>query len=183
MSDEEINQMMQEMAQMMPDLFGDLPPEMLNTPLAQPETLSPLIPEQEALVKKDLSPKEASALALIDNVTRLTNSFLVKVNSAPELIGSIDRWGKNDSIKNWKSGTTGRDFIEQIELLVQKLTQLKNEDPKTKSYRHLSAFAESKEAYTILTDLEKVLAAEEPSIEITSFSMQKLAKEIKQSIK
>lgn len=184
MSEEELNQLVKEMEQYMPEVLGGLPAEAMNKPLAQPEKIKPLeIPTVAKTQKQDLSEKEATVLTTIDNLIKNINECIVKINSAPEIQISIERWGKKNKISGWPATKKWSELYHEFDVLAQKLANIKEKDSATDQFRHLKAVSEDQKLTSILQSLNTKLNQSVPKIIIPTFGIADMNKESKNELK
>jgi hypothetical protein len=184
MTPEEMNQLIQEMTEMAPELFADIPQELLYQPVTQPDVLeAPAVQEPTIVVAKELSKEESEFLAIIEGLILEINSFLVKVNSSPEIPGMIERWIQTGKINTFiKEKLEWNVLYKNIELFVVRLSLLKEQDPKNKHYFHLKAALENKPMVEQLNNLYTTLKKEVSLIEVQSFGLHKIDKKTKTAI-
>lgn len=183
MSPEELDQLMQEVAQMAPELFGELPPEIANTPIVQPEKLTPEVPQVVQTVSLELSAAEAEALNYIETIIKHTNAFLVKINSNPDLPGTIERWGSQGKINNWSLVKTRAELFKSLDLLLNILFLAKEQEASNKNYIHLKEIAKVPELMNSLKGFSSALSEYEPKVEVQSFGITKIEKRSKDALK
>lgn len=177
MSEDEFNQMLNQMFQ---------EPDQQAT-LTQPDTLTPPKVAEPVITKPALTVDEArkqdTALQLLENLTRYTNSFMVKTQAVSEIPGSVDRWALQGRIAHWPAATTWSNFEKQIELLNQRLYLLLDKDEASNKFRYLLDLVADEKTFTVLFELEKKLAQNEPIIETPSFGSAKMNTATKNALK
>lgn len=185
MTPEEMNQLMEEMASMAPELFGDIPPEMLYQPIEQPTALETALPEEITSTKRlVLSEESETLLESIEDLIAQLNSFLAQMNTSQELPFIIDRWigqGKISSILS--TDITWLTIYKNIELLVVRLSLLQEQSPINKNYIHLQAASENATIVSAIQELNKLMHQHLPHIETNSFGIKKISKKSKDAIK
>lgn len=185
MSPEEMNQLMEEMASMAPELFGDIPPEMLYQPIEQPSVLETALPEEViSRAQISLSQESETLLEGIENLIIQLNSFLSKINTSQELPLIIDRWLQKGKISTVISNDIAWIAIyKSIELLVVRLSLLQEQSPINKNYIHLQAAAENKVVVDSIKELNLLMNQYLREIEAHSFGVKKISRASKNGIK
>ena len=185
MTPEEMNQLMEEMAAMAPELFGDIPPEMLYQPIEQPKALETALPEEIVSSKKlILSQESETLLESIESLIARLNNFLAQMNTSQELPLIIDRWlsqGKISSILS--TDITWLTVYKNIELLVVRLSLLQEQSPANKNYIHLEAASANTAIVNSVQELNRLMNEHLPNIETHSFGIKKVSKKSKNAIK
>ncbi|HTM05706.1 MAG TPA: hypothetical protein VL201_00535 [Patescibacteria group bacterium] len=180
LSEEELAQLMKDMEQLMPEVFEGLPMEALTKPISQPETLTPMnIPAPTKQEKITLTAEEEEALRCIDSIIKLINECNVKISSAPEIGHNIERWIKSGKISNWPKDKNWHYIASQLDIVIQKLTLLKYQDPVSLQYRHLKVLSEDTLLLNLLKKVEKNLLATVAYIDIPTLGIEKMKKESK----
>ncbi|MCX5922022.1 MAG: hypothetical protein NTX86_01710 [Candidatus Dependentiae bacterium] len=203
--DNDVAQLTKELEQMKPEdlemfidqvLFGQPAPEQPMpevTPVAQPVTATeaPKAAPRVEVSQKMLS-KQEEALQKIDGIIKNTESFLNKVAIMVEFPGKIKKWAEQGTITGWrpnymwdtdetnaKKAKENISIKKQLEELVQKLSTLKEKDPKTKNYKHLSALIDDESLYNNLGKLYSSLVKLEPQVEVYEFGLEQVSKEVR----
>lgn len=138
--------------------------------------------KKEVLPTLDLSQYD-SIVAVIDFIIKKTDSFLVKVNSIPDIALRVDRWINVKSITTWPTGKLWPQFIGEIEKFCQQLNRLKDRDPQTKAYKYLDALKNNKTVLNSLDELSKVLIENESVITIATFGLEPISKQSRKALK
>lgn len=173
LSEEELAQLMKDMEQLMPELFEGIPTEALTKPISQPDALTPInvqAPVKEAKVA--LTKEEEAVLECIESLIKLINECNVKINTSPEIPHFIQRWINNGKLKNWQK--TNEPVSPRLDKLVQKLSNLKDQDPVSKQYRHLQQVNEEKTLFNLLKNLNTTLGDTIPKINVHAVGIEKI---------
>lgn len=175
MDEEEFNKFMEE-------LFTE-EPSAEEPAQAPPQPVAPPVQEEEEEIIAPEKGKIENALAMLDDIIKQTNAFIVKVQSSPELPARIERWGKEKSISNWQPDLTWSSFKAQTELLIQKLQKAKDKNPKTKAYKYLADLIEDEALYNNLSQLQTNLIKTVHLVEIPVFAAEKISKKSKKAVR
>lgn len=165
------------------EMFADEPMMMEPNPFDTAQTMQQEEVEPEVILSTEDKKKVETALAVLDDIIKQSNIFLVMVNSSSDLPSSIDQWAEKDSITNWQSGTTWVKFKTEIESFIQKLYKAEDQDLTTKKYKYLFELIADEALYNNLIQLRTELNSVVPTIEIPEFGVQKLTSEVKTAIK
>ncbi len=177
MSEEELNQFLGEMFAGEPAVEPEVEVEKPEEPVVEEE---PAV-EQEPELTVEQQRKIENAINLIDLIIKYTNTFIIKVQSSPDLPAKIVRWGKKGTIKEWPTDLTWKDFKTNMETFVQKLYKMKDQDPRTKEYKYMGGLLEDETLFNNVAQLQAKLKKEVPQIEIPEFGLQKLSRKSKQA--
>ncbi len=177
MSEEELNQFLGEMFTGEPAVEPEVEVEKPEEPVIEEE---PTV-EQEPELTVEQQRKIENAIKLIDSIIKNTNTYIIKVQSSPDLPAKIVHWGKKDTIKEWPTDLTWKDFRTNMETFVQKLYKMKDQDPRTKEYKYMDGLLEDETLFNNVAQLEAKLKKEVPRIEIPEFGLQKLSIKSKQA--
>lgn len=165
------------------EMFADEPMMMEPNPFdIEPTTQQEEVAPEVVLSTEDRK-KVETAIAILDDIIKQSNLFLVMVNSSSDLPSSINQWSEKGSIANWQSGTTWVKFKTEIENFIQKLYKAEEQDLTTKKYKYLFELIADEALYNNLIQLRTELNATVPGIEIPEFGVQKLTSEVKTAIK
>lgn len=157
-------------------------------PAEQPviEAPAPIAPVKEAKIEeRPAQPmdKQQAALKLIDSMITRTSNFLRKAQTVVGLSGKVINWIKEGKLKNWPATLTWDVFKGHIDELNQKISKLKDKDPKTNKYKYLDDFIKDESLYNNLSKINDVLTKNEPLIEVSSFGIDKMATESREAIR
>ena len=184
MSPEELNQLAKEMEQYMPEVFGGIPGEVFQKPVTQPETIKPTeVPTVKKAQTENLSEDELEALNLIESLIKHVNEFIVKINSAPEVSIMIERWGARRKITGWSHDKKWSLIYNNFDIFVKKLSELKDKDPVTMSYRYLKNVSSDKSLVTMLKNINSTLVSTVPETIIPTFGITDMSKNAKAALK
>jgi len=172
----------------MEDIVKDLVPEDLftdefdttketkPTPQDSPEKVKP----KKVKVATD---KQLKAIALLETVIKKTDSFVVKIQSSPELPAKIKRWGQRHTIDNWQKDFTWDAVKTHVERLTSTLRALKTRDPYTRKYRYIDDLIKDEALYNNLSKLATTLKDHETGVTVTPFSLKKNNKKARRASK
>lgn len=186
MSDEERRQYMEElyqaaeeeMMQYYADLQANQPAENLNVS----EIKTAPVQKEEPKIIIEYS-KYSEIIQIIETILTKTESFLVKVNSIPDIAGRVARWVETKDITNWPANTTWSTFVHNVEMLYESIGHLLEKNPKTGLFKHLDAALESAPLIELLKTLSKTLEQNESLVKIASFGLEPMTKETKVALK
>jgi len=185
MTPEEMNELMNEMAAMAPELFGDIPQELLYQPISQPDALPPVLPENiTEAPNRILNEESESFLVMIEDLIFKLNNFLVKINTSQEFPLIIDRWLQKGKLSTVIPDTISWiDVYKNIELLVVRLSLLQEKSPINKQYIHIQAASENIVIKTTVKELLNAMNKNLNQIEVSSFGVKKISSESKKALK
>lgn len=127
--------------------------------------------------------KQDEALARIDGIINRTTSFLNKIARYIEFTGKLKKWSEQGKITGWKPTFTWDSIKKQIEDLLNKLTLIKDKDPKTNEYKYINDLIENESLYNNLGKLNDSLSKLEPDIEIDDFGIEPVSRQIRYVIR
>jgi len=163
------------------DMFADEPMEEPN-PFAEVATQP--IEEAPQIVLSDEDKKKAeTALAILDDIIKQSDLFMVIINSSADAPGSINRWGEKGDISNWQPEADWNSFKQELESFINKLYRAEEQNITTKKYKYLLELIADEGLYNNLIQLQTELKKLLPIINIPEFSVQKLSPEIKDALK
>lgn len=162
------------------EMFSDEPMNEPN-PFTEIQPVVQEIPQVTSLSAEDKK-KTETALKVLDDIIKQSNLFMVLVNSSPELPNRITRWGAQDEISNWQSGTKWDGFKTTLEALVQKLYKAQEQDL-SKKYKYLLELIANESLYNNLIQLQTSLNSVVPTINLPEFGIQKLNTQSKNALK
>jgi hypothetical protein len=155
---------------------------------AQQKPLAPEVPitapaKEIKIEEKPVLPvdKQQAALYLIDNLLKHIGNFLRKAQTMVDLPAKVISWTKEGKLKNWPSTLTWDIFKGYVDELNQKLNKLKDRDPKTNKYKYLDDFIKDEALYNNLSKISTSLAKYEPMIEVSSFGIDKMTTQSRES--
>jgi hypothetical protein len=190
----EFNRQVEEMSQMFENMsdedFDKFLGEMFNEEqMPQPdfyEMPQPSMQEEvvEApLLTSDQLKKAETAIAILNDIIKQSNLFVVIINSSPELPNRINQWGKKGQISDWQEGMEWNTLKVDLEAFVQKLYKAQEQDLTTKKYKFLFDLMADEALYNNIVQLRTSLNTLLPTINIPEFGIQKLSTQSKTAIK
>lgn len=163
------------------EMFADEPMMMESNPFD--EAIQQTAQEEIEVVLSAQDKKKAeTALAIIDDIIRQSNLFIVTVNSSSDLPERINQWTKKDKIAHWQKEADWATFKLELESFIQKLYRAEEQDLTTKKYKYLLELIADEALYNNLIQLRTELKNNIPQIEIPEFSIQRLSAETKKII-
>lgn len=175
MSEEEFEQFLGEM-------FADEPMMMEPNPFDSiQETPQEVIPE--VVLNTEDKKKIETAIAILDDIIKQSNMFMVIVNSSSELPERINQWATKNEIPHWQPEADWAKLKAEIEIFIQKLYRAEEQDLTTKKYKYLFELIADEALYNNLIQLRTELNTIVPTIEIPEFSIQKLNAQSKTALK
>lgn len=123
------------------------------------------------------------AVQMIESIIQLTQNFLMKADTIPELPGKIDKWVTQQKLKNLTESLEWNQVRNQIENFNTTLHTLLEKDPKTKEYRHIGSLIKQESLYNNLSQLQKNLTTNVPKVEVPPFGLDKVSKESRAAIR
>ncbi|MDR3550542.1 MAG: hypothetical protein P4L31_03955 [Candidatus Babeliales bacterium] len=191
--DNDVEQLTKELEAMKPEeleafmnqvLFGQ--PE--QAPQEEPVVVTPPTPVQAPKVVEPAKPqkplkKQDEALARIDGIINRTTSFLNKIARYIEFTGKLRKWSEQGKITGWKPDYTWDSIKKQIEDLLNKLTIIKDKDPKTNDYKYLNDLIDDESLYNNLGKFKDSLSKLEPDIEIDDFGIEPVSRQVRYVIR
>jgi len=154
-------------------------------PTQEPETKEPETKVEEkpkAEPEPVITSEDQKAIKMISDLIANTASFINKSAQIIDLSSKVIRWEKKDPSFKWQKTVTWNNFKADLEKLISTLKSLLEQDPKTKSYRHITNLTADKALYNNLSKVHQVIAEFEPQIEDTTPEM-KLSKKSKEPLK
>ena len=184
---EEMSRMFENMSedefeQFLGEMFADEPMMMEPNPF---DSIQP-IPEEnvvEVVLNAEDKKKVETALAVLDDIIKQSNLFMVLVNSSSDLPERINQWGKKNAITHWQTDASWATLKLEIETFIQKLYKAEEQDITTKKYKYLLELIADEALYNNLIQLRTELKNIIPTIDIPEFSIQKLSSQSKTAIK
>jgi len=164
------------------EMFVDEPMMMEPSPF---DAIQPVQPEEvvEVVLSAEDKKKVETALAILDDIIKQSNLFMVIVNSSAELPNRITQWAKRSRIANWQGDANWDTFKTELETFIQKLYRVEEQDLTTKNYKYLLELIADEALYNNLIQLQTGLKSLIPTINIPEFNIQKLSDESKQAIR
>lgn len=195
--DKDVAQLTKELEQMKPEeletfieqvLFGQPQPgeqapieeptkPMMEQPVTEPQPIEPVKP----IVQKPRK-KIDEALARVNDIIALTNSFLTKVGIIIEFPGKVQKWAEQGKIRGWKPGYTWELLKKRLDALVQKLFTIKAQD-KSNNYKYLNDVIEDEALYSNLGKLHTTLKELEPQVDVDDFGGEPVSPEVRDVIR
>ncbi len=126
--------------------------------------------------------KFETAVAVINDIIKQSNMFMVLINSSPGLSNRINKWGNNGLITDWQSGATWETLKIDLEYFIQKLYKIQDQDLTTKEYKYLSDVLADEALYNNIIQLRTHLNILLPIINIPEFGIQKINSQSKEAI-
>lgn len=132
---------------------------------------------------KEFTQIELSMQEVIASIIAKTESFLVKMQSYPEINSKIKNWSKNDHL-TFLSGTNKqwKDIEFDINLFIQKLLIIEHEKNSVKKKAFLEAIVGDSALSSSLSALNQILTNNEKAVDIVPFGVVKIKKETKEAI-
>ena len=175
MSEEEFEQFLGEM-------FSDEPMMMEPNPFDAIQD-TPQEEVVEVVLSTDDKKKVETAIAILDDIIKQSNMFMVIVNSSSELPERINVWAQKSEIPHWQPEANWMSLKAEIETFIQKLYRAEEQDLTTKKYKYLFELIADEALYNNLIQLRTELKNIVPTIEIPEFGVQKLSSESKKALK
>ena len=184
MTEEERNQYMEElykaaeeeMAQYYASLQGDEPIQPVEI---QKENTAE---KEEPIVEIEYT-KYSEIISIVEKILNRTESFLIKINSIPDIATRVVKWAESNDIKNWLPTTTWGSFLHTIELHYESIAKLLEKNNKTGLFKYLDGVLESKPLVELLKELSVEVDLQEPIIKIASFGLEPMTKDTKNALK
>jgi hypothetical protein len=163
------------------------------------EFVKNMVPEEEATPEAPLQPKEElpkeetkeqpkvemltdaqlSLQEMIISCIAKTESFLVKMQSYPEINTRIRSWTRNNSLTSWPDSKQWKDVEFDINIFIQKISAIANEKNKSKKNGLIDAFSKNGSLLASLTAINDALISYEKNVDIAPFGIVKIKKETK----
>jgi len=137
----------------------------------------------EVVLSNEDKKKVETAIAILDDIIKQSNLFMVIVNSSSDLPNRINRWTAKGDIPNWQNEANWNSFKIELEGFVQKLYKAEEQDLTTKQYKYLFDLIADEALYNNLIQLQTELKALVTTINIPDFNIQKLSAQSKKAIK
>jgi uncharacterized membrane protein YgcG len=189
----EFNKQVEEMSRMFENMSEDEFEQFLgemfaDEPMMEPNPFDNIQTAQqetapEVVLSAEDKKKVETALAVLDDIIKQSNIFMVIVNSSSDLPGRIDQWAKKGEIPHWQTGADWTALKLEIEAFIQKLYKAEEQDLTTKKYKYLFELIADEALYNNLIQLRTELKKVVPTIDIPEFSIKKLSAESKTAIK
>ena len=138
--------------------------------------------EQKASEVKELSEVELSTQETISSIIAKTESFLVKMQSYPEINTKIRSWSKKNGVTSWPSNKQWKDVEFDINFFIQKLFVIEHEKNSSKKKAFLDAVVKDSTLSASLTALNTMLLNYEKAVDIAPFGITKVKKETKDAM-
>jgi hypothetical protein len=184
---EEMSRMFENMSedefeQFLGEMFADDSMMMEPNPF---DTVQAIQPEEivEVALSAEDKQKVETALAIIDDIIKQSNLFMVIINSSSDLPERVNTWAKKNDIPHWQTGTDWLKFKSELDTFIQKLYRSEEQDLTTRKYKYLLELIADEALYNNLIQLRTELNRLVPSIEIPEFGLEKLSSESKKTIK
>ena len=126
--------------------------------------------------------KVETAIAILNDIIKQSNQFMVLVNSSPELPNRINKWGKAGKISDWQEGMTWDTLKIDLEYFIQKLYKMQEQDLTTKEYKFLLDLIADEALYNNIIQLRTSLNSLLPIINVPEFAIQKITAQTKEAI-
>src|SRR4030095_3725451 len=188
----EFNRQVETMTQMFENMsdeeFEKLLGEMFNEEaMPQPDfSQAPQLMMEEVIEAPQLNveqlKKVETAVAILNDIIKQSNMFMILINSSPELPNRINKWGKNGTISDWQEGMTWETLKIDLEYFIQKLYKAQEQDISSKEYRFLLDLIADESAYNNMIQLRLALNTFLPIINIPEFGIQKISSQSKEAI-
>ncbi len=184
---EEFSQLFENMSedefeQFLGEMFADEPMMMEPNPFDVPQP-TPQEEVVEVVLSTEDKKKAETALAVLDDIIKQSNLFMVMINSSSDLPNRINQWAKKGDLLHWQSGADWVAFKLELDTFIQKLYKAEEQDLTTKKYKYLLELIADESLYNNLIQLQTELKKLIPTIEIPEFSIQKLSSDTKKAIK
>jgi len=189
----EFNRQVETMTQMFENMsdeeFEKLLGEMFNEEsMPQPDfSQAPQLMMEEEIVEApqlnvEQLKKVETAIAILNDIIKQSNMFMILINSSPELPNRINNWGKKGIISDWQEGMTWETLKIDLEYFIQKLYKAQEQDISSKEYRFLLDLIADEALYNNLIQLKTNLNTLLPIINIPEFGIQKISTQSKEAI-
>lgn len=126
--------------------------------------------------------KFETAVAVINDIIKQSNMFMVLINSSPGLSNRINKWGNSGLISDWQPGATWETLKIDLEYFIQKLYKIQDQDLTTKEYKYLSDILADEALYNNIIQLRTQLNILLPIINVPEFGIQKISSQSKETI-
>lgn len=146
---------------------------------AQPKEESPKADTKEQPKVEVLTEAQLSLQEMIISCIAKTESFLVKMQSYPEINTRIRSWTRNNSLTSWPDSKQWTDVEFDINIFIQKISAIENEKNKSKKNALIDAFSKNGSLLASLTAINDALIAYEKDVDIAPFGIVKIKKETK----
>jgi|GEM_PF-3047158 len=178
----------EELLQKMEEAFNEVaaqqqaPPAAPSAPAPRPTAPTPA-PEAAPAPKPAPAAKtqQQNAVALLDRLITSINNFLRKAQILVELPTKVTSWAKQGKLRNWPASLTWNTFKNQVEDFESRLNKLKDRDPKTNAYKYIDDLIKDEALFNNLTKVNEALIQAEPSIELSSFGVEKMTSKARQA--
>lgn len=162
------------------EMFADEPMMEQNPFEAVQPTPQEVVPE--VVLSAEDKKKVETVIAILEDIIKQSNLFMVIINSASDLPERINQWAKKGRIANWQNEADWTSFKLELESFVQRLYRIQEQDLTTKKYKYLFELIADEALYNNLIELRTELKNVVPTIDIPEFSVQKLSDESKTAI-
>lgn len=164
------------------------------------EFVKNMVPETETIAEVPVQPKEESPKEeankeqkkveilteaqlslqeMIISCIAKTESFLVKMQSYPEINTRIRSWTRNNSLTSWPDSKQWKDVEFDINIFIQKISAIENEKNKSKKNGLIDAFSKNESLLASLNAINDALISYEKDVDIAPFGIVKIKKETK----
>ncbi len=184
MTEEERNQYMEELYKAAEEEMAQYYASLQGDEAIQPvEILKENISEKEEPIVEIEYTKYSEIISIVEKILNRTESFLIKINSIPDIETRVVKWAESNDIKNWLPTTTWGSFLHTIELHYESIAKLLEKNNKTGLFKYLDGVLESKPLVELLKELSVEVDMQEPIIKIASFGLEPMTKDTKNALK
>lgn len=162
-------------------------PESMAQQAAPQETIEPednasLKEESVKVETKEFSEKQASLQDVISAIIVKSESFLVKMQSYPEINSKIKNWSKDNSVMSLPIDKQWKDIEFDINIFVQKLLSIEHEKMYAKKKAFIDSILQNNSLEASLKNINNVLASYEKIVDIAPFGITKIQSETKDAM-